>query len=137
MSQNFSHQDSSQEETNDGGNYYTPSRMPDLLGRDHEEEDCNSDNPGLPPGRVVATATYLSVKGRALWCQRLPRQVTGCHRCGRSEVECEEGWGQPCRPFSLVNLVLYIRRAIPASGSLAYTARLEFHTWHSFCGNIY
>lgn len=39
--------------------------------------------------------------------------------------------------FSLVNLVLYIRRAIPASGSMAYTARLEFHTWHSFCGNIY
>ena len=31
MSQNFSHQDSSQEETNDGGSYYTPSRMHDLL----------------------------------------------------------------------------------------------------------
>ena len=59
--------------------------------KDYQEEDCNSDNPELPPERFVATATYVSVTGRALWCQRLPRQVTGCHRCGRSEVECEEG----------------------------------------------
>jgi hypothetical protein len=73
--------------------------MPDLIAKDHQEKDCDSDNPGSLPKRVVATTAYVAVKGRAIWHQSLQRQLTGCHCCGNSKVEYEEGWAQPCQPF--------------------------------------
>jgi hypothetical protein len=64
--------------------------MPDPIAKDYQEKDCDSDNPGSLPERVVATTAYVAVKGRAMWHQSLQRQLMGRHCRGKSKVECEE-----------------------------------------------